>query len=1284
MSIKKEIKNNLLERVLEENKINEFIRQYFKVWEADLLDIYESLLNSVFAANKWNEDTIQEILLILKESNNFLLDSIFSVFRPSDKDLQELLFKKLKLKNDSFENRGIISLSESVFSSNEMTDFFRSINVLVKDYENFEKEFFLKEINISQEVWDEVEEVTIEEFIRQNTTAEIDNEERKDMILTNKQEIERKTLQVLVWRYREELDKKLKNFFELPLQDTISREIEIISEQYINPKIEGNFITQALLHNSEYYTKKKTVYTKALADKTKPLSAEKKKTYEVAEKKLDTKAKSILSIKNKLEEIEKKESEYKLKIEKNFLKKKDRFIKSKVIGTTLYQREASQKIKKDIDSIFSGIINYDRLEGDTQKVLDFVITQQLVQKLPEGRQLPNVLDFEFTEKDKKGNPQVKKVQNKKYLDSLIDSIFKKFYKEFELIIYNELKPQDIFTYILKYQKNKKGMVLESMDRIEARLRAVGFFQYIDKEIRENINFQISLDKKVSQFMDKEKLLTPYDIAKEKARRIELFIKHISFLFIGEIYSFIDTKLYPKDTKELELLYGVRRLERARIKMRYDNLILSDKKSEYKNQVYQGFITQYKYLNIFWSLFLKDQIFFRRYLIHFIFLTAQGNIKKLESLFEEFKLISPREVFSQSQEDIIYLEKYAAKIEKEVFPNISNYFKGLGVSSNIVDTKSREYINNVLLDIQNESKITILYFINYVLITPNVELLIEESFLGVVVGNKIFIFFSSPSFEVLNQIIIYFENNHIGKERVFILCNPNFYFFLNTSFQSNVSLPGIQHEFKRLLEYSYYNLNVSDITIYGSKSQKTGYALIREDKTYNLVKFHFWSQSSSILLYKDIEKIIENIISLWWAITETKVVDGSIKVGWETYRLSLLRDGDRTCITLRCKPRGHPILTPLELRKKYNIEYENREIVSVPENVTLQQSYDGPDIELFQRLVLQDEGIFFIVWKTGSGKSVSIRNLLNYIFEVKVQENSFPKIVTMEDPIELQNLNFTQMQVLWSELLSFIGWLKRADPDYLLVWETRNYRMLLNLLEFSSMLWVTTTLHATSVLTTLDLLGQYAIQAEVSFGDVLRKTKCIISQKLLKIKKPKVDLDEAIEGGLIILYTAEEKLHLAETVFKEIFSNYIQEDIRIIELGNFEYKDDIKKPGLTRLLTAEEKKRRYSLWLSFKQDLQTPEYKFVKTISKAAKGVKLYYEFADQNFLKDNTSMFLALWEKDAPLKELEEKVCQKLRLKEEQAFGDAIAWRIEIAEYLTLSADLTPHVYDKLKKLKKI
>jgi len=105
----------------------------------------------------------------------------------------------------------------------------------------------------------------------------------------------------------------------------------------------------------------------------------------------------------------------------------------------------------------------------------------------------------------------------------------------------------------------------------------------------------------------------------------------------------------------------------------------------------------------------------------------------------------------------------------------------------------------------------------------------------------------------------------------------------------------------------------------------------------------------------------------------------------------------------------------------------------------------------------------------------------------------------------------------------------------------------------------------------------------------------------------------------------EKKAEAELTFREYFSNYIGEDIKFIEvMEEIKFEDDVPRKGMTRLLSAKEKAKRYQLWLDFKSDMDSDKWTIIGNLTKEAKGVKLYYEFADQSFLKDNLNMFLEL------------------------------------------------------------
>ena len=86
------------------------------------------------------------------------------------------------------------------------------------------------------------------------------------------------------------------------------------------------------------------------------------------------------------------------------------------------------------------------------------------------------------------------------------------------------------------------------------------------------------------------------------------------------------------------------------------------------------------------------------------------------------------------------------------------------------------------------------------------------------------------------------------------------------------------------------------------------------------------------------------------------------------------------------------------------------------------------------------------------------------------------------------------------------------------------------------------------------------------------------------------------------------------------------------------------------------------------------------LHKEAQQPKLYYEYATKDLFKDNLTTLMKLSDKDSPLWEIEQMFARKTKLKEERAFVDLMDWLLPFSEYLTLSAYLTPVIFDKLKQ----
>lgn len=1253
-SLQKEIKENLLNKVIEENKVNTFIKNYFWINENTILTIYEKLLNSIFSLNKENEEIVKEMLTLLKQKEGFLLDNIFSVFRPSDNDLKDVLFKSLNLIDNKLGDKWILVLSESTFSDNKINDFFENIKDLIEHYKKFVDSYFINNVKIPQEVDSDAQNQAERDILNVYLTSEKDvTEKNKQLILlNNKVKVEKRKLQILKRRFSNELNSKLKELFNSSLQITIDNELELLN-LYVKNKLEKTivpFIIKNKIDQAE-------IDEKVLLNK---LQNKKIKNPEIGKKQIQILRKrkqNLQDIIKKLNSLDSKTNRYITLWIETLDSKIKSLTKSTIFKGPIFLQDFKENVSKELRRLLTEQIDFNVFENESPEITKYFLFDRVFTE-------KSNISYENIETSEVVNEEIikKKINWVKEIETFIENMFKTHKKNFQTFWENFDKITLLQYYLYKYKKNK-SVTLDFFHNLWEKFEGLNFEHYIIDNIPWNLTelIDIKLTKSlVSGWKE------GYELQREKDKQKQLIYKVIVKSILKSYFLVLEKHILEKWLNEKELLFLLNKEEKKLIQTKFTNLVKSSKKEEYYSWVYQKFLNQKSYISKLNESFLNNFKDFKNFYTNYIYLIA--NKELFTPLYKEFNNINHKNYLYLPSQDISYINNLVSKME-ELREKLLKVIKENKLDIDFLDLEVIQNLNEVLINLEDISKVNILYFINYILTTPSLQVDIQESFISVTIWEKVFVFFSNPSFEVLNNITIYFMNNEKEKEKIFVLIKWNFYYFLNQAFGSNINLSWIQHEFKKVLEYSYHNKDVSDISIFGSKTLNAWYIMIREWKSYNLCKFKAWNESSNMLLFKSIEKIIENIILLWGSIEDTKVVDSTITVWWVEYRTSILRDGDRIWITFR--KNGHKsklLLTPEELQKKYNIEYENIQLVDSEESIWLEQSYEAKDIEVFKRYALQDDWIFWIVWKTGSWKSVSVRNILNYIFAEKLKLWMYTKIISLEDPIEVKNLNFTQFNVKWSELLDFIKWLKRSDPDVLLIWETRSYEMLMDVLEFSQMMGVFSTLHASSIISTLFLLGQYALRVNVWMTDVVNQTKVVISQKLLKVKKWSVPLEVWVKDWSIELYSEEEKIKLVDTIFKGFFSSYLSP--RKIDINDVER-------WLIHLETEEEEKR-YKLWKCFRKDF-IEKWSIIKQLDrKRAWGIKLYYEYWERNIFKDNLNLILSLSDKDTELIEVERMFAWKTALKEERAFIDMIKWGITMDEVLSLSWYLLPVIYDKL------
>lgn len=101
----------------------------------------------------------------------------------------------------------------------------------------------------------------------------------------------------------------------------------------------------------------------------------------------------------------------------------------------------------------------------------------------------------------------------------------------------------------------------------------------------------------------------------------------------------------------------------------------------------------------------------------------------------------------------------------------------------------------------------------------------------------------------------------------------------------------------------------------------------------------------------------------------------------------------------------------------------------------QLGYEGPNLELFHRMIQRTHGIILVTGPTGSGKTTTLYAALSTLNSID------RKIITIEDPIEYHMYGITQIQVQSKIGLTFASVLRsllRQDPDIMLIGETRDY------------------------------------------------------------------------------------------------------------------------------------------------------------------------------------------------------------------------------------------------------
>lgn len=323
---------------------------------------------------------------------------------------------------------------------------------------------------------------------------------------------------------------------------------------------------------------------------------------------------------------------------------------------------------------------------------------------------------------------------------------------------------------------------------------------------------------------------------------------------------------------------------------------------------------------------------------------------------------------------------------------------------------------------------------------------------------------------MNEIVLYLQEDHVkNTNHIFIYSDMNFYSFLSNRLKTRINSTWMNQVFAKLMKFSHYFTEMSDWTIYWNKNYNICYILVRINWLYKNFWIKKWWVIETVFPYSVIEDTISSIIALWWQIWWWKQSDTAITFWWLKYRLWIWKDWDRIVLVAR---RNWAVDVNVDVEKFLEDEWivlTVKKLNYQKEQFTLQQTFQQDDIDVLLNYADQKKWLMIISWQTWSWKSVAMRNLLNYIFEKAQQRWFYRKIATFEDPIEVENPNYIQLEATKSELTKMLLFVKRADLDDALVWEIRNHEMLPGLLEASETISAYTTSHQANVSTWLQLL-----------------------------------------------------------------------------------------------------------------------------------------------------------------------------------------------------------------------
>ena len=232
-------------------------------------------------------------------------------------------------------------------------------------------------------------------------------------------------------------------------------------------------------------------------------------------------------------------------------------------------------------------------------------------------------------------------------------------------------------------------------------------------------------------------------------------------------------------------------------------------------------------------------------------------------------------------------------------------------------------------------------------------------------------------------------------------------------------------------------------------------------------------------------------------------------------------------TVRCRLSTVPVGSASDLVQKLDV----RLMPQVNKRISLDKLFFGKDLETIQNVLFEcSSGMFLNAGPVGTGKTTALYAYIDYLWNIAQSRNSVLHVYTIENPIEIADERYTQVQVRETSdeatnltALKILDSALRSDPDIILFGEIRNNVEAEAAMKASQTgLKMLSTLHAgncnKAILRLLNLgVNPFAILSELRF---------ILCQRLVPILCPVCSRPHVLTEQEKAILTEEELAYLS--------------------------------------------------------------------------------------------------------------------------------------------------------------